>query len=58
MPGVLPGATWSDSWAGVDLPQERLMDAADIADTIWAAYSLKKSAVVEEVIIRPQLGDL
>ena len=55
---VLPGATWSDSWAGVDLPQERLMDAADIADTIWAAYSLKKSAVVEEVIIRPQLGDL
>jgi len=55
---VLPGATWSDSWAGVDLPQERLMDAADIADTIWAAYSLKKGAVVEEVIIRPQLGDL
>ena len=55
---ILPGATWSDSWAGVDLPQERLMDAADIADTIWAAYALKKSAVVEEVIIRPQLGDL
>ncbi|MBK8348403.1 MAG: SDR family oxidoreductase [Saprospiraceae bacterium] len=55
---IMPGATWSDSWAGVDLPHERLMEAADIADSIWAAYSLSKSAVVEEIIIRPQLGDL
>lgn len=55
---IMPGATWSDSWAGVDLPHERLLEAADIADSIWAAYSLSKSAVVEEIIIRPQLGDL
>lgn len=55
---VLPGATWSDSWAGVELPAERLMQADDIAKTVWAAYSLSDSAVMEEVILRPQLGDL
>lgn len=55
---VLPGATWSDSWSGVDLPFERLMEAKDIADLIWATYKLGPSAVVEEIVIRPQLGDL
>jgi short-subunit dehydrogenase len=55
---ILPGATWSDSWAGVDLPYDRLMEAKDIAESVWAAYSLGKSAVVEEIVIRPQLGDL
>ena len=55
---ILPGATWSDSWAGVDLPYERLMEAKDIADTIWSAYQLGPSAVVEEIVLRPQLGDL
>ena len=55
---IMPGATWSDSWSGVDLPHERLMEATDIAESVWAAYSLGKSAVVEEIIIRPQLGDL
>ena len=55
---VLPGATWSDSWQGVILPSERLMEARDIANVIWSAYSLGPSAVVEEIVIRPQLGDL
>lgn len=55
---LLPGATWSNSWAGVDLPHERLMEAKDIANTLWAAYQLGDSAVIEEVVIRPQLGDL
>ena len=55
---VLPGATWSASWAGVDLPEERLMAASDISDTIYSMLQLSSSAVVEEIIIRPQLGDL
>lgn len=55
---VMPGATWSDSWKGVDLPQERLMPASDIAQCIYNAYTLSKQSVVEEIIIRPQLGDL
>lgn len=55
---ILPGATWSNSWKGVDLPEERLMQAADIAKTIHAAYTLSQSAVVEDIVLRPQLGDL
>lgn len=55
---VLPGATWSDSWQGVDLPESRLMQASDIAKAIWGAYNLSPAAVVEELLIRPQLGDL
>jgi len=55
---VLPGATWSASWDGVDLPEERLMKATDVAQSIFSAYNLSDSAVVEEIVIRPQLGDL
>jgi len=57
---VMPGATWSNSWAGMkdQLPESRLMQADDIADTIWSLLNLSDSAVVEEVILRPQLGDL
>lgn len=55
---VLPGATWSDSWAGADLPEDRLMQANDIATLVWSSYSLSASADVEEIVVRPQLGDL
>lgn len=55
---ILPGATWSDSWRGVDFPTDRLMQSTDVARMVWAAYSLSDSAVVEDLILRPQLGDL
>lgn len=55
---ILPGATWSDSWKGADLPLDRLMQASDIANAIVSAWKMSPSAVVEEIIIRPQLGDL
>lgn len=55
---VMPGATWTASWEGVDLPVDRLMKAEDIAESVYAAYALSKTSVVEEIVIRPQLGDL
>lgn len=55
---VLPGATLTQSWAGTELPEERFMPADDIAETILAAYHLSKRSVVEEVLLRPQLGDI
>ena len=55
---VLPGATLTDSWKGTELPEERFVAAKDVADAIWAAYSLSPRAVLEEILIRPQLGDL
>ncbi|UPL50455.1 SDR family oxidoreductase [Hymenobacter sublimis] len=55
---VLPGATLTASWEGVDLPAERFIKAEDVAEAIFATYSLSPQAVVEELLIRPQLGDL
>lgn len=55
---ILPGATWSASWEGVDLPKSRLMQANDIAKLVWSALEMSPSAVIEDIVIRPQLGDL
>ena len=55
---ILPGATRTASWDGVKLPDERFIKVEDIAETIFAAYSLSKRSVVEEILIRPQLGDI
>ncbi len=55
---ILPGAAWSDSWKGVDLPYERLMEANDVAESLVACLNLSHAACVEEIILRPQLGDL
>lgn len=55
---VLPGATFTSSWDGVDLPQSRFVKPEDVAESIWSAHSLSANAVVEELLIRPQLGDL
>ncbi len=55
---IHPGATWSDSWSGAPYEVDRLMQASDIANSLFAAYQLSRSAVVEDIIIRPQLGDL
>jgi len=55
---ILPGATLTASWEGVDLPEERFIKVEDVADTVFAAYALSGRGVVEEVLIRPQLGDI
>lgn len=55
---VMPGATKTASWEGVDIPEERFMTAADIADIVFAAYSISRRSVVEEIIVRPLLGDI
>ncbi|MEP2770657.1 MAG: SDR family NAD(P)-dependent oxidoreductase [Fulvivirga sp.] len=55
---VMPGATFTASWEGVDLPEERFMKPEDVAEAIWQAYVLSKRTVMEELVLRPQLGDL
>ncbi len=55
---VMPGATMSNSWAGSNIEPARIMEAADIADTIWAVSNLAIQTVVEDIVLRPQLGDL
>lgn len=55
---ILPGATFTASWEGVDLPAERFMKPEDVASAISNAYHLGPNSVVEELLIRPQLGDI
>jgi short-subunit dehydrogenase len=55
---VMPGATYTASWEGIDLPEKRFIPVEDIAETIHAAYRLSGRSVVEEIVIRPQLGDI
>lgn len=55
---VIPGATLTNSWAGVELPAGRIMPPEDVANAIWSAYNMSASSTVEEIVMRPQLGDL
>ena len=55
---LLPGATLTASWAGTDLPPERFMPAEDVAEVAWTAWALSGRSVIEEVLMRPMLGDL
>ncbi len=54
---VVPGAVYTDSWAGHVAP-ERIMEAEDVAQMVYACSRLSPQAVVEEIVLRPQLGDL
>lgn len=58
---VYPGATLTPTWGDISamgLQEERLMRAEDVADAIVSAYQLSSNTVVEDIILRPQLGDL
>lgn len=56
--GVYPGATLTDSWSGVAVHPTRIMEAQDIAKMVYAAAFLSPQAVMEDIVLRPQLGDL
>lgn len=55
---VLPGAVMTDSWGNFDNSENRIMEASDIAKIIYAATQLSPAACVEDVILKPQAGDL
>lgn len=55
---VYPGAAYTDSWAGSGIDPKRIMEAKDIATMVYAASQLSPQACVEDIILRPQLGDL
>ena len=55
---VYPGAAYTDSWSGSGVNPERIMESNDIAKMIYAASQLSPQACVEDIILRPQLGDL
>jgi len=55
---IAPGATWTDLWAGEQLPEDRLLFPKDIGVLVASLLDLSRQAVVEEIIVRPMLGDM
>jgi short-subunit dehydrogenase len=58
---ILPGATETEIW-DTESRQEfspRMMQPSDVAGIVWQAIDMSKgAALLEEIIIRPPLGDL
>src|SRR5690606_5134387 len=55
---VFPGAVLTDSWGDFDNRDHRIMEASDVASMIFTAAQLSIGACVEDIVLRPQLGDL
>ncbi len=55
---VYPGSFYSDSWKGSNIDPKRIMETADIANMIFTAAHLSPQACVEEIVLRPQLGNM
>ena len=55
---ISPGAVLTDSWGDYDNSKNRIMEANDIGKIILTAVNLSPAAVIEDIVLRPQLGDL
>lgn len=55
---IFPGAVLTDSWGDFDNSTKRIMESGDIATMIVASAKLSQQAVVEDIVMRPLLGDL
>lgn len=55
---VHPGATWTPSWSASGVEEKRIMPASDVARAFLDIYRLGRTTVVEEIILRPQRGDI
>jgi short-subunit dehydrogenase len=55
---VYPGAAYTDSWAATGIDKKRFMEAEDIAQMVIASAKLSPQACVEDIILRPQGGDI
>jgi len=55
---ISPGGTLTDLWEGEPLPENRLLEPSDIGKLIVSMLGLSSQAVVEELIVRPMLGDM
>lgn len=55
---IIPGSTLTASWDGTTVEAERFIMAEDVADTLYLAANLSKGACLEEIIIRPQHGQV
>ncbi|MCU0328075.1 MAG: SDR family oxidoreductase [Chitinophagales bacterium] len=55
---IHPGAIYTDSWKTSGVEETRIMPVEDIGKLIYSIQSLDQRTVVEDIILRPILGDL
>ncbi len=55
---VYPGPVLTASWGDFDNSDNRIMLSYDIAQMVYAATLMSSGACVEEIVLRPQKGDL
>lgn len=55
---ILPGATYTDSWKGSYLSENRFIKVEDVANTVYMCYEASENTVIEEILLRPQEGDI
>jgi NADP-dependent 3-hydroxy acid dehydrogenase YdfG len=55
---VYPGATHTPSWRGSGVRAARMMPAADVARAFLDVYRMSRRTVVEEIVLRPLMGDV
>jgi short-subunit dehydrogenase len=55
---VYPGAVYTSSWFGSGVDPKRIMEVNDIVETVFTISQLSPQACAEDIVIRPQAGDL
>lgn len=55
---IYAGAVFTSSWEGANVEPSRILEVNDIAEIIFAASRLSPQACIEDIIIRPQAGDM
>ncbi|MCO4292492.1 SDR family oxidoreductase [Solitalea sp. MAHUQ-68] len=55
---VLPGSTLTASWSGTTIPSSRFVLPEDVASAIVNALKMSEGAVVDEILVRPMLGEV
>jgi short-subunit dehydrogenase len=55
---ILLGQTWSTSWEGAPIDPDRLADPADVGIFLRSQCEMSARSCIEELVIRPQEGDL
>jgi len=53
-----PGGTLTDMWDNNEVPSGRLLQPRDIGLLVAAITELSEQAVVDEIVLRPMLGDV
>lgn len=55
---IIPGSTLTSSWEGTEIPADRFILPADIAEAVIACLRMSDGANVEEIVIKPRYGNI